>query len=80
MSQEIISATTEGAREERFRLDVFEEGEHWTSALSKLDEFGEPQEAKVAPRFYGLTYEQARRRMLDVLEKQYDDVKLIKNL
>jgi hypothetical protein len=30
----------------------------------------------VAPRFYGFTAEQARRRMIGVLENDYDDVQV----
>jgi hypothetical protein len=62
-------------RRARFVLDVFREGDHWTSTLARLDERGEPEPARVAPRFYGLTAEQARRRMVTALESDWDDVR-----
>jgi len=58
----------------RFQLDVFQEGDHWTSTLARLDERGRPQADRVAPRFYGLTADQARRRMIAALERDWDDV------
>ena len=72
--REILLATRETGERARFVLEVFQEGEHWTSTLARLDERGEPEPARVAPRFYGLTPEQARRRMIQALENDYDDV------
>ena len=57
--------------------EVFAEGEHFTSTLARLDADGSPAEAAVAPRFYGTTAEQARRRMIAVLENQYEDVQTV---
>jgi hypothetical protein len=75
VSREILVARKEqGDRSGRYALDVVEEGDHWTSTLTKLDERGEPERGAVAPRFYGLTREQARRRMIQVLENEYDVV------
>ena len=48
--------------------------EHWTSTLARLDTRGEPEPTRVAPRFYGLTAERARRRMIQALENDYDEV------
>jgi hypothetical protein len=75
MSREILVARSEqGDRTARYALDVVEEGDHWMSTLTKLDERGEPEGDAVAPRFYGFTREQARRRMIQVLENEYDVV------
>jgi len=75
MAREILVATRADGSSTRFALEVFEEGDHWASTLARLDERGQPEAARVAPRFYGLTAEQARRRMISVLENDYDDVR-----
>jgi hypothetical protein len=74
MSREVLIATRDDGQRARFLLDVFPEGDHWTSTLARLDERGRPEPARVAPRFYGLTPEQARRRMVAALENDWDDV------
>ncbi len=74
MTREVVRGTSEGEDAVRYELVVSAEGDHWCSTLARLDELGRPTSAAVAPKFYGLTYEQARRRMLQVLENQYDDV------
>ena len=74
MARETLRATREDGQTARFLLEVFREGDHWTSTLARLDERGEPETARVAPRFYGLTEEQARRRMIAALEHDWDDV------
>lgn len=75
MSREILVASDDRGAETRYLLEVFQENDHWTSTLRQLDEHGEPLEARVAPRFYGVSAEQARRRMLSVLENQYEEVR-----
>ena len=75
MSREVLVAMREDGRRARFRLEVFQEGDHWTSTLARLDERGQPETARVAPRFYGLTADQARRRMVSVLENDWDEVR-----
>jgi hypothetical protein len=75
MSREVLIATREDGRRARFVLEVFREGDHWTSTLARLDERGQPETARVAPRFYGLTADQARRRMVSVLENDWDEVR-----
>lgn len=75
MSRERLLASREDGRRARFLLEVFEEGDHWTSTLARLDERGEPEAVRVAPRFYGVTAEQARRRMISVLENEWDEVR-----
>jgi hypothetical protein len=75
MSRELVTAVDARGATSRFVLETFEDGGRWTSTLTALDARGSPTADKVAPRFYGLTQEQARRRMLTVLENQYEDVK-----
>lgn len=74
MFREILIGRDADGAETRYRLEVFEEAGRWTSVLARLDESGEPESAAVTPRFYGLTREQARRRMLTVLENQHEEV------
>jgi hypothetical protein len=74
MSGEILVATTKDGAEARYLLEVFPEGDHWTSTVARLDARGEPEPVRVAPRFYGLTADQARRRMISALENDYDEV------
>jgi hypothetical protein len=74
MAREILIAHKEGVPPARFLLDVFHDGERWTSTLARLNDAGEPQTGNVAPRFYGLTAAQARRRMITVLEHEWDEV------
>jgi hypothetical protein len=75
MSREILVATKKDGAETRYLLEVVQEGDHWASTLAKLDARGEPEPARIAPRFYGLTEDQARRRMIAVLENDYDEVR-----
>ncbi len=72
VQREILLATRETGEQARFLLEVF--NEHWTSTLARLDARGEPEPTRVAPRFDGLTAEQARRRMIQALENDYDEV------
>ena len=74
MPTEIVIARNENGDEQRFRLVVFFQQDRWTAELTPLDERGRPVQRKVAPRFYGLSAEQARRRMIRVLEDQFDEV------
>lgn len=59
-----------------FRVRVEPQEEHWVATCEPVDEGGHdrPAEGPVAPRFYGVSAEQARRRMVTALENQYDDV------
>ena len=72
--REILVTRKSGTPAGRFLLDVFHDGERWTSTLARLNDAGEPEPATVAPRFYGLTADQARRRMITVLENDWDEV------
>lgn len=74
MNREILIGRDGEGRETRYLLEVVEEGDYWSSTLARLDDSGEPEPAAVAPRFYGLSFEQARRRMVSLLENQYEEV------
>jgi hypothetical protein len=77
MAREVLLATKEDGDHARYLLEVFPEGDYWTSTLARLDDRGEPEPTAVAPRFYGTSAEQARRRMVMVLENEYDDVQSV---
>ena len=53
----------------------FDDG-HWVATCRRVDEHGRErsESAAVAPAFYGVTAEQAHRRMLSVLENSYDEL------
>jgi hypothetical protein len=74
MAREVLLASKENGEQARYLLEVFQEGDHWTSTLARLDARGEPEPSRVAPRFYGITADQARRRMIAVLENEWDEV------
>ncbi|HOA73366.1 MAG TPA: hypothetical protein PL151_10990 [Phycisphaerae bacterium] len=76
--QEILIATAADGTETRYVLKVTQEGDHWASTLGKLGPGGEVESTKVAPRFYGMTEEQARRRMIGVLENQFEEVRSLR--
>ena len=50
--------------------------DRWVSTCQEVDPTGEPVPGgtTIAPKFYGITAEQARRRMLEVLENTFDEV------
>lgn len=77
MAREILFACRESGETARFLLEVVAAGGNWTSTLTRLNARGEsePGAVAVAPRFYGVTAEQARRRMIQVLEQEYDEVR-----
>ena len=74
MAREVLLASKENGEQARYLLEVFQEGDHWTSTLARLDARGQPEPSRVAPRFYGITADQARRRMIAVLENEWDEV------
>jgi len=59
-----------------FAIEVQAEGDRWASSCREVDENGheKPDRPPVAPRFYGVTPEQAHRRMRDALENSYERV------
>lgn len=73
--REILIATTDAGQEIRYQLEVIQEGDHFASTLSRFSGAGELESGRVAPRFYGTSEEQARRRMITVLENQYEEVR-----
>ena len=50
--------------------------DRWVATCQEVDATGEPTlgGAAVAPKFYGITAEQAHRRMLEVLQSTFDEV------
>ncbi|HEV7733788.1 MAG TPA: hypothetical protein VGR62_16585 [Candidatus Binatia bacterium] len=74
MPKELLIARTETGTEDRFVLTVEQAGTNWTSTLTRLDETGTPEPTAAAPRFYGLTQDQARRRMLQILDPDYEEI------
>ena len=74
MAREMLHTRKDGMPPARFLLDVFYDGERWTSTLVRVNDADEPETESVAPRFYGLTAEQARRRMITTLENEWDEV------
>lgn len=59
-----------------FGIHVEYEEDHWVSTCKAVDRDGNeiPAREPVVPKFYGVTAEQACRRMVDVLENTYDEV------
>ena len=57
-------------------IHVEYEEDHWVSTCMTVDRDGNEvaERGPVAPKFYGVTAEQACRRMVDVLENTYDEV------
>ena len=74
--RETITAISSDGTQTRYLLEVIEEGDHWVSTLARLSDRGIPEPARVAPRFYGTTADQARRRTITALENQYDEVRV----
>ena len=66
-----------GAAPRWFGIRVAYDEDRWVSTCREVDAHGDekPGATTVAPAFYGVTAEQAHRRMLDVLENTYDEVK-----
>jgi len=66
----------EGETARRFVIRLEEAEGRWTSSCEEVDSTGKviPGSARIAPKFYGLTEEQAARRMLAALENSFDDV------
>ena len=59
-----------------FGIRVEYDEDHWVSSCCEVDADGteKPGTTAIAPKFYGVTAEQAHRRMLDALENAYDEV------
>lgn len=74
MPKELLIARTESGTEDRYLLTVEQAGSNWTSTLTRLTADGEPESTNAAPRFYGVTESQARRRMLQILDADYEEI------
>ena len=59
-----------------FGIRVEFEDDRWAATCREVDEQGDelPDAVAVAPKFYGVTAEQAHRRMVTVLENTYDEL------
>ncbi len=59
-----------------FAVQVEAAEDRWTATCREVDEDGAEllDAPDVAPRFYGVSAEQAHRRMRDILENTYDRV------
>ena len=59
-----------------FGIRVAYDEDRWVSTCREVEANGDekPGATAVAPTFYGITADQAHRRMLDVLENTYDEV------
>jgi hypothetical protein len=59
-----------------FGIRVEYDEDHWVSRCCEVTADGteKPGTTAIAPKFYGVTAEQAHRRMLDVLENTYGEV------
>ena len=60
-----------------FRIAVRQEQDRWIATCKEVDRDGNEQVGggEVAPAFYGLTMDQAHRRMLTALENGFSDVR-----
>jgi hypothetical protein len=69
-------AKDEDGGQQRFRVRVEPQGDHWMATCSPVDEAGSVLGTgeKVAPQFYGTHEDQARRQMVRALENTYEDV------
>jgi len=72
----LYKAVSAGAAPRWFGIRVAFDEDRWMATCHEVDADGneKPGVAAVAPTFYGVTAEQAHRRMLDILENTYDEV------
>lgn len=59
------------------KVTVEPQDEHFVSSSSPVDEHGNLtlESGSLAPKFYGMTKQQAHRRMVDTLENSYEEVR-----
>lgn len=76
MSDHYYTARDAQGGQRHFHVRVVQDRDHWVATCDTVDETGRPAGtgAHVAPLFYGIHEDQALRRMVGVLENQYDDV------
>lgn len=72
----VYRVATTGGEPRWFGVRIEYDEDRWVSTCREVDANGSerPGAPAVAPKFYGVTAEQAHRRMLDVLENTYDEV------
>ena len=75
----LYRVVSEGETPRWFGIRVEYDEDHWVSRCYEVDPDGteKPGTTAIAPKFYGVTAEQAHRRMLDTLENTYDEVTAI---
>ncbi len=71
-----VQATDSQGGQKRFRIQLAQDGDHWVATCDPVDEHGMPTSGgtRVAPLFYGIHEDQAKRRMITALENQYAEV------
>ena len=76
MPYHLYRAWNEGQAPRSFGIHVEFDDDRWASTCREVDAEGVEKSggATVAPKFYGVTAEQAHRRMLDALENTFDEV------
>jgi hypothetical protein len=69
-------ASSQGESPRWFGIRIEYVDDRWVSTCHEVDAEGDelPGAATIAPRFYGVTAEQAHRRMLDALDHSFDEV------
>jgi hypothetical protein len=79
MSTHLYRATDEGGQPRYFRVIVELQGDHHRATCAPADAAGVelPGAEAVAPAFYGVTHDQALRRMVQVLENTYEEVEAV---
>ncbi len=72
----LYRVVSEGDPPRWFGIRVEYDEDHWVSSCREVTADGTetPGTTAIAPKFYGVTAEQAHRRMLDVLENTYAEV------
>ncbi len=72
----LYQAWNEGGAPRWFGILIEYDEDRWVCTCREVDSAGRelPGGAQVTPKFYGVTAEQAHRRMVDALENTYDEV------
>ena len=72
----LYKARKEGEEPRYLGIRVRYEEDHWVSTCWEVDADGRETTAdtSIAPKFYGVTAEQAHRRMMEVLENTFDEI------
>ncbi|MCH7595546.1 MAG: hypothetical protein IID35_03215 [Planctomycetes bacterium] len=72
----LYQVQNEGEKPRWFGVRIEYDEDHWMSSCCEVDREGNPlpEGCDVAPKFYGMTAEQVNRRMVEVLERSYEEV------